>query len=206
MNTELEHRAWHIAGHAYAAAMCGFSVHKLALDGFSDADIEQRGTARRLDPWTMIRVPNWDGVNGGRDHARVIEGLMSIAVAGPCAELLHREMPCDIAHVQQFAIDWDQAWKSAGFFWEEEPLRRSWLERWIHSSPAVISYGAHDFYTSVAGKLREEGTMTGEEVQAAWDRLKAAEKRSRCRREPLRKPVLLDFDDPECPEEDCLMF
>jgi hypothetical protein len=206
MNTELEHRAWHIAGHAYAAAMCGFSVHKLALDGFSDADVEQRGTARRLDPWTMIRVPSWEGVIGGRDYVRVMEGLMSIALAGPCAELLHREMPCEISLVQQFAIDWDQAWKSAGFLWEEEPLRRSWLERWIHSSPAVIFHGTQEFYASVTTKLLEEGSMTGEEVQAAWNRLRAGHERSRTRRERQRRPVVLEPDDSECSGADFLTF
>lgn len=154
----------------------------------------------------MIRVPHWEGVDGGRDHLRVMEGLMSIAVAGPCAELLHREMPCEISLVQQFTLDWDQAWKSAGFLWPEEPLRRSWLARWIHSSPAVISHGAQGFYASIAGKLLEEGTVTGEEVQAAWSRLKAAQQRSRSHRDSGRRSVVPDFDDPECPETECLMF
>ena len=45
-----EHLAWHVAGHAYAATMWGFPVHKLSLDGFTEADLEERGDAQRLDP------------------------------------------------------------------------------------------------------------------------------------------------------------
>ena len=47
-----EHLAWHVAGHAYAATMCGFPVHKLSLDGFTEADVANRGDAQCLDPCT----------------------------------------------------------------------------------------------------------------------------------------------------------
>ncbi len=57
MSAEPEHRAWHLAGHAYAATMFGFSVHQLSLDGFSDADLAERGDAQCLDEGTMIHVP-----------------------------------------------------------------------------------------------------------------------------------------------------
>ena len=206
MTAEMDHRAWHIAGHAYAAMIFGFPVHKLAIDRFSDADIEQRGTAQCVDAWTMIRVPHWHGPMGGRDHARVMEGLMSIAVAGPCAELLHRDIPCEMSLVEQFPIDWQQAWKSAGFLWPEEPVRRSWLERWIQSSFAVIFHGAQEFYTSVAEKLLEEGTMAGDDVQTAWNRLKAAQARSRSRRETWRRPLAPEFNESESLGADFLTF
>ena len=57
MSAERENRAWHIAGHAYAATMCGIPVHKLSLDGFSEADLKDRGDAQMLDEWTLLRPP-----------------------------------------------------------------------------------------------------------------------------------------------------
>ena len=61
-----EHLAWHVAGHAYAATMCGFPVHKLSLDGFSEADLADRGDA------VGDALPDVDG----GEH---LEGLREIA-------------------------------------------------------------------------------------------------------------------------------
>lgn len=105
MSAEREHRAWHLAGHAYAATMFGFSVHKLCLEGFSKADLAARGDARCLDEGTMIHVPVCWRPIGSREHLVTMERLMSIDLAGPCAELLHREIPCVTPNVQQFTVD-----------------------------------------------------------------------------------------------------
>ncbi len=43
-----EHLAWHVAGHAYAATMCGFPVHKLSLDGFLKPILRIAGTPNAL--------------------------------------------------------------------------------------------------------------------------------------------------------------
>lgn len=53
MATERERRTWHIPGHAYAAMMCGFPVHKFSLDGISEDDLEDRKDAKCLNEWTM---------------------------------------------------------------------------------------------------------------------------------------------------------
>lgn len=151
-----------------------------------------------LDEWTMIRVPVCSRPIGSFEHTLAMEHLMSIAVAGPCAEFLHRQIPCALSNVQQFTIDWSQAWNAAGFIWSDETSRLNLLARWIHSSEAVIFHGVQEFYTRVVPQLLERGTMTGDEVRAAWGQLKAAEEANRSRRESRRRRVMDEPEDPEC--------
>ena len=189
MSTERENRAWHIAGHAYAATMCGIPVHKLSLDGFSEADLEDRGDAQMLDEWTLLRPSESPAPVGTYRHTFAMERMMSIAVAGPAAELLHQKLPCILPSVQQFTDDWNLAWNAAGFIWNDEAPRLNLLTQWIHSSEAVIFHGVQEFYTRVVPQLLDRGTMTGDEVQAAWDQMKAAEEASQSRRERPRRPI-----------------
>ena len=174
-----EHLAWHVAGHAYAATMWGFPVHKLSLDGFTEADLADRGDAQRLDPCTMICIPEWTAEPGPHAFARVHEALLSMAIAGPAVELLHRQIPCVVPNVEQFTDDWIQALKAAESLWPDEGLRRFNLDRWVNNSLAVDFSGwSGAFYEVVVPKLLEHGVMTGSEVQAAWDQMKAREAES----------------------------
>ena len=197
MSAEREHLAWHIAGHAYAATMCGFPVHTLSLDGFSEADLKDRGDAQMLDEWTLLRPPESPATIGTYRHTLAMERLMSIAVAGPAAELLHQKLPCILPSVQQFTADWNLAWNAAGFIWNDDVPRLNMLSQWIHSSEAVIFHGVQEFYTRVVPQLLERGTMTGDEVQATWDQMKAAEAASQSRPVRRRRRVLYEKVDPE---------
>ena len=173
-----EHLAWHVAGHAYAATMWGFPVHMLSLDGFTEADLADRGDAQRLDPCTMICIPEWTAVPGPHAFARVHEALLSMAIAGPAVELLHRQIPCVVPNVAPFTDDWIQALKAAERLWLDETLRRSILDRWVTSSPSVYFCETGTFFENVVPQLLDQGVMTGSEVQAAWDQMKAREAES----------------------------
>ena len=50
-----EHLAWHVAGHAYAATMWDFPVHKLSLDGFTEADLADRAKETASDWESKLR-------------------------------------------------------------------------------------------------------------------------------------------------------
>lgn len=191
-----EDLAWHVAGHAYAATMWGFPVHKLSLDGFTEADLADRGDAQRLDPCTMICIPEWTAVPGPHAFAKGREALLSIAIAGPAVELLHREIPCVVPNVEQFTDDWTQALKAAESLWPDEDLRRSILHRWVSSSQSVYFCETGSFFENVVPRLLDQGVMTGSEVQAAWDQMKAREAESN------RKWLRTRFrpDRPEHPE------
>lgn len=171
-----EHLAWHVAGHAYAATMCGFPVHKLSLDGITAADFADRGEAQCLDAYTMICIPEWTAVPGPHAFANGREALLSMAIAGPAVELLHRQISCVIPNVEQFRDDWTQALKAAESLWPDEDLRRFNLERWVTSSQTVVCSGwSGAFYEDVVARLMNHSVMTGSEVQAAWDQMKARE-------------------------------
>lgn len=170
-----EHLAWHVAGHAYAATMWGFPVHKLSLDGFSEADLADRGTAQCLDACTMIRIPEWTAVPGPHAFAQGREALLSMAIAGPAVELLHRQIPCVVQNVEQFTDDWTQALKAAENLWPDENLRRVKLDQWVTSSQSVYFCKTGSFFENVVPRLLDQGVMTGNEVHAAWDEMKARE-------------------------------
>lgn len=195
MTTERENRAWHVAGHAYAATMVGCPVQKLSLDGFSEADLQDRGNAQCLDEWTMVRT-GWPGPIGTHQFTLAMEDLMSIAVAGPAAELQHRQIPCTVPSVRQFGFDWAQAWRAAGSIWNDEASRLDLLAQWIHRIYAVIFDGASEFYSPVVSQLLERGTMTGDEVQVAWHQMKDTAGASLWRSE-RRRPIQDFYDDYE---------
>jgi hypothetical protein len=211
MTIERENRAWHVAGHAYAATMCGIPVHKLSLDGFSESDLADRGDAQRLDEWTMVRLSVCRGLPGGFGHTRFMEALLSIALAGPAVELFHRQLPCVVPNVEQFSDDWTQARSAAERIWPHEGLRRFNLERWVTNSPTVVcSVWSFEFYTRVVSQLLERETMMGNEVQAAWDHMKAVDEASRSRPASRRRRVMDEPEDPEAlgptfllPPENC---
>ena len=202
-----EHLAWHVAGHAYAATMCGFPVHKLSLDGFTEVDLADRGDAQRLDPCTMIRIPEWTAVPGPHAFARVHEALLSMAIAGPAVELLHREIPCVVPNVEQFTDDWTQALKAAESLWPDEGLRRFNLDRWVNNSMVVDFSGwSGAFYEVVVGQLLNRGVMTGSEVQAAWDQMKARKADYERRQARTRsRSGLFEWREPEWQSSDSLV-
>jgi len=174
-----EHLAWHVAGHAYAATMWGFPVHKLSLDGFTEDDLADRGDAQRLDPCTMICIPEWTAVPSQHAFAQGREALLSMAIAGPAVELLHRQIPCVVQNVERFTDDWTQALNVAECLWPDEDLLRFNLDRWVTSSMAVEYSGwSGVFYEVVVGQLLDRSVMTGNEVQAAWNQMKAREAES----------------------------
>lgn len=202
-----EHLAWHVAGHAYAATMWGFPVHKLSLDGFTEADLADRGDAQRLDPCTMICIPEWTAVPGPHAFARVHEALLSMAIAGPAVELLHRQIPCVVPNVEQFTDDWTQALKAAESLWPDEGLRRFNLDRWVNNSMAVDFSGwSGAFYEVVVGQLLNRGVMTGSEVQAAWDQMKARKADYERRHARTRsRSGLFEWREPEWQSSDSLV-
>ena len=115
---------------------------------------------------------------GPHAFARVHEALLSVAIAGPAVELLHREIPCVVPNVEQFTDDWTQALKVAECLWPDEDLRRFNLDRWVTNSRAVYFCETGSFFENVVPRLLDQGVMTGSEVQADWDQMKAREAES----------------------------
>ncbi len=174
MDTERENHAWHIAGHAWAATEFTIQLHRVSLDGFSEADLASRGDARRLDATTMI-VPPQVGPVGTYDHTIANEQLVEIALAGPIIELHHRQLPKSVSNIQQQHIyDWQQAWLSAGFLYADEAQRMRYLDQKVAYMAAVIVHcGPLILCGELVPQLLESGALTGTEIQATFDRARA---------------------------------
>lgn len=180
--TEREHLAWHIAGHAWAATESGFPIHRVALDGFSEADRAHRGDAGQLDQFTMIRPPADFGPAGTYEHIHAMQRLMVIALAGPLFELNHRQLPGAIPNLQQFEDDWLQAWTAAGVQFPNERERMDFIAwRVGHISSDIVKPQPTSFCERLVPQLLDRGTLAAAEVQATFDevRRKPRAKRSR---------------------------
>ena len=184
---EREHLAWHAAGHAFAAIIWEFQVQKLSLDGFSGSDLADSEGAQRLDQYTMIRFPD-SSVPAGWFRHTIMERLMYIAIAGPVAELRHRDRPCVLENVIDFTDDWKQAWHASGFLRSDETQRMELLARNVQSSYAVVLYDRWEFYSRVVAHLMEQGSMSGEEVHAAFAHMKTTDEARENRIERPRRP------------------
>ncbi|HWL09631.1 MAG TPA: hypothetical protein VNQ76_14570 [Planctomicrobium sp.] len=195
MQDERRLRAWHIAGHAYSAMAQDCPVHQLALEGFTQADLDRRGEAQRLDPWTMICLPTVNRPLVPGTCSPILQRVMFIALAGPMVELVWSQQECTLENIQRFEDDWRQVWTAAGGIWCNELARKDFLMTCISHGPIVLRGDLTiEFVSIVSDHLWEHGGMNREEVQAAWDRSQAI-----CeawQRRPARKPAVI-FDHPE---------
>lgn len=198
MSAELEHRAWHIAGHAWMAMTCEFPVIQLSLNELSEADLAQHPDAQRLDEWTMIKVPDCHGSVGSFEHTNLHEQLMYIALAGPVRELMHRGLRSTVENVQRFTHDWKQAWTSAGFLRKQESARLEWLRRMIHNSPTVLTGSpCAEFASPVVRHLLAQGTMNAADVAKVWEEMHAKVDEERDRPQRRRRRRFEEEDDEE---------
>ena len=88
---DLERTNYHEAGHCVMAIVCGATVERATIapeeDGYHGlVDIHWASDARRID-------------------------LLSVALAGPVAEMIYRGEPYHPGGVPEWAHDWGQAWK-----------------------------------------------------------------------------------------------
>ncbi|HWL08199.1 MAG TPA: hypothetical protein VNQ76_07340 [Planctomicrobium sp.] len=191
---KLRLRAWHIAGHAYSAMAQDCPVHQLTLEGFTQADLDRRGEAQRLDPWTMICLPTVHRPLAPGTYSPISQRVMFIALAGPMVELIWSEQECTLENIQRFKEDWRQVWTAAGGTWFNELARKDFLMKCISNGPIVLRGDlTTEFVWTVSEHLLNHGGMNRDEVQAAWEKtLEMCEKWSR---QPARQPVVLDFPD-----------
>lgn len=113
--------AYHEAGHALMAVMLGGRVQRLTIEPEWDEETRREGDVEvhwPLDEFTDRRLSN---------------ACITVALAGPAAEMIHREMvtlgePFHPALMREWAYDWQVAWSLAGKFLVDEPQRLAFLE------------------------------------------------------------------------------
>ena len=157
-------RARHVAGHATIAMAAGVDVELLSIEDRTDFTVDRDG-ARFIDKGTMLHIPyHWP--TELFKQSKFAETLIRIALAGPCAEMVHRDEPCSVDTIQEDDVDWQQAWNTAKRLWSDENRRLKYLALEIQR---VERFLQHDQYLATVGQLVQEllhyGTLSGKQVR-----------------------------------------
>jgi hypothetical protein len=162
-------RARHVAGHATIAMAAGVDVELLSIEDRRVFIVDRDG-GRFIDGGTMLHIPNhWPRTL--YKQSKFAETLIRTALAGPCAEMVHRDEPCSVDVIQKDENDWRLAWNTARRLWSDEDRRLEYLAREIQR---VERFLQHDQYLAAVGQLVQEllhhGTLSGEQVREVFRR------------------------------------
>jgi ATP-dependent Zn protease len=112
----MEETAYHEAGHAFMATYLGGTVHSLTIEPDRDDGPVRFGDARIV----------WQN---GKMATKVLQvKLVSVALAGPVAEMIYRGEPLHPGFVAEWKDDWEQAWEAAELLAPKERTRLKFLE------------------------------------------------------------------------------
>lgn len=109
-SSEEEITAWHEAGHAFVAIYLGGQVQSLSIDPDWDDGPRRYGDV-------TVHWPR--GLFSAR---KLQENAILVSLAGPVAEMIHRDDPFHPATVAEWQQDWEFAWQAASF--ERDAKRR----------------------------------------------------------------------------------
>lgn len=110
--------AYHEAGHAVMAYLCGARVQFVTIDPEWDDD------ALRHDGEIEVEWPA-----GKLTDRMLIEASIQVSLAGPAAEMIHTGEPYHPAFVQEWSLDWTKAWSLAAEIAVDEQMRLRLLEK-----------------------------------------------------------------------------
>ncbi|MCA9033966.1 MAG: M50 family metallopeptidase [Planctomycetaceae bacterium] len=108
--------AWHEAGHAFAAVCLGATVESISIS--PDQDDGPLRSGDTVVRWEHRRV----------SERQLMEREVMVILAGPVAEMIHRNESFHPATVAEWAMDWQQAWEKASFE-KSSPKRLAMLEQ-----------------------------------------------------------------------------
>jgi hypothetical protein len=192
-------RARHVAGHATIALAQDIEVAVLKMESLAKVDVGLDGTYL-LDEGTILRLQQqWPA--SPFQQSRLADPLLKIALAGRCAELVHRDIACTVELAKEAATDWELVWQNAEVIWPDEEERLGYLARDIGWMDRFLR---HDQYMAavdnISAVLLEHGTMRGTQVKEIFER--ATERRDAPARRPRRRPDYLSMPD----SPDCVVF
>ncbi len=126
-----EETAYHECGHAYVAHLMGARVHSLSIDPDRDDGPLRYGDATIYWPTGQWSDTEW------RKRA------ISVALAGPVAEMIHRGEPFHPAFQAEWSQDWNVAWDLAARLHSGEPQRVRFLEQVTRELYRMLSHDDH---------------------------------------------------------------
>jgi hypothetical protein len=104
-------RAIHFAGHAAIAVAQDVEIKLLTLKPLSEIEVDLEG-AYLLDEGTILHFTQPQPENPNYRY-KASERLLRIALAGRCADLVHRDISCSIELVMEAVTDFELVLKQA---------------------------------------------------------------------------------------------
>lgn len=108
--------AYHEAGHALMAWKAGARIESLTIDPESDDSLAREGEARVI--WEPSRYTAQEFAICG----------ISVALAGPVAELVQSGSDADEQQLNAWTVDWKEAWEAAGRIHHSPEARLTMIE------------------------------------------------------------------------------
>lgn len=163
-------RAIHFAGHAAIAVAQDVEIKLLTLKPLSEVDVDLDG-AYLLDEGTILHFTQPQPENPSYRY-KASERLLQIALAGRCAELVHRDISCSIELVMEAVTDWELVCENAAVVRPDEDERLAYLVRDISWMDRFLR---HHHYMGLVGGLSEalveHRVLKGERVHAIYNEL-----------------------------------
>lgn len=152
--------AYHEAGHAVMARLCGAEVRLVTIEPDRDDGPERQGDTQVV--WRRAHAAD-------RAHAK---RAVQVALAGPVAEMIYSGEPYHPSLVAEWAADWREAWEAAALLHRDERVRLKYLEdvsiELYHRLRDDELWAA---LASLADHLLAHDTLDGEQVEeivAPW--------------------------------------
>lgn len=146
--------AYHEAGHAFMAIYLGGQVRTVTIEPDRDDGPSRFGDIQVL--WHPDRFA----------ERKLRENMILVALAGPVAEMIHREEPLHPGFVAQWASDWSEAWETAAMLHADEKQRLAYLEK--VTVQLLQTLKRDDNWAALAAvvdNLLAHETLEGEEVE-----------------------------------------
>ena len=130
-NADEEETAYHECGHVYLAHLLGARIRGVTIEPDRDD-----GPARYGDASIEWPARRWSA----RDLS---QRCISVALAGPVAEMIHRGEPLHPGFVPEWSQDWRVAWECAADLVTNERARLRFLEDTIRQLHAMLRQDEH---------------------------------------------------------------
>ncbi len=149
-----EVNAYHEAGHALMAICVGARVRRITIDPEWDD-----GPARHADiqvEWPIDQLTD----------RQFRERTVSVALAGPVAEMIYRGEPYHPGFVAEWASDWQTAWQAIAPIIADQRQRLTYLEQATRKLYRLLERDDHwAALAAIVDHLLAHETIEGSEVE-----------------------------------------
>ncbi len=156
MDLDEEVTAWHEAGHAMMAVLCGGVIERVTIEPPDD-----EGPARYGDT-----VTRWSGLS----ERQMVEAEIRVSLGGPVAEMIYRSERVELESVAEWAADWATAFNAALCISKNEPSAKRLLQSVTSELLKLLEReNAWAAISAIADDLLAHETLDHEQVSYSVD-------------------------------------